>query len=89
MIDILDYDTFKNHQLGIKALETFVSTSLKIHVEYSIMESEGKNPDYNSVVLNRIKALDNITIDITFPAASHLQYANQLELQEEQEKLEM
>ena len=53
------------------------------------MESEGKNPDYNSVVLNRIKALDNITIDITFPAASHLQYANQLELQEEQEKLEM
>ena len=54
-----------------------------------IAESEGKNPDYNSMVLNRIKALDSITIDTTFPAASHLQHANQLGLDEERKKLEM
>lgn len=82
-INILDYDIFKNQQLGMEALETFVSRSLKIHVEYLISESKGEGPDYTSMVLNRIKALDNITINITFPAASHLQYANQLELNEE------
>ncbi|CAG8467112.1 11108_t:CDS:2 [Funneliformis mosseae] len=32
-----------------------------------------------------IKAVDNITINITFPAASHFQYANQLELNEQLE----
>lgn len=85
-IDILDYDIFKNHKLGMKALETFVAKSLKIHVGYLIAESKGENPDYTSMVLNRIKELDNITIDITFPAASQLQYANQLELREELEK---
>ena len=52
-------------------------------------ESDRKNPDYNTMVLNHIKALDGITIDITFPAASHLQHANQLDLQEEREKLEI
>ncbi|CAG8777905.1 8872_t:CDS:2, partial [Funneliformis caledonium] len=60
---------FKNHQPAMKSLETFVSKSLKIHIGYLIAESEGKNPDYNSMVLNRIKALDSITIDTTFPAA--------------------
>ena len=67
----------------MKSLETFVSKSLKIHIGYLIAESEGKNLDYNSMVLNRIKALDSITIDTTFPAASHLQHANQLGLDEE------
>ena len=85
-IDVLDYDIFKTNQLGMKALETFIATSLKIHIEYLIAESKGENPDYTSMVLNRIKELDNITIDFTFPAASHFQYANQLELQEEREK---
>ena len=65
---------------------TSLAMSLKIHVGYLVAESKGENPDYTSIVLNRIKELDNITIDITFPAASHLQYANQLELSEEREK---
>jgi hypothetical protein len=38
------------------------------------------------MVLDCVKELDHITINITFPAASHLQYANQLKLSEEQEK---
>src|SRR5438046_1119841 len=71
-LDILDYDAFKNYQLGVKALKSFVAMSLKIHVRYLVAESKGENPDYTSMVLNRIKELDNITIDITFPAASHL-----------------
>ena len=41
------------------------------------------------MVLNRIKALDSITIDTTFPAGSYVQHANQLGLDEEREKLEM
>ena len=57
----------------MKALETFVAASLKIHVEYLVAESNGENPDYTSMVLNCIKELDNITIDFTFPAASHFQ----------------
>jgi hypothetical protein len=85
-LDILDYNAFKTHQLGVKALKSFVAISLKVHVEYLVAEAKGENPDYTSI-LNRIKGLDNITIDITFPAASHLQYANQLELSEEREKL--
>ncbi|RIB26741.1 hypothetical protein C2G38_2264691 [Gigaspora rosea] len=84
-IDILDYDVFKNQQSSVKVLKTFIAKSLKIHLEYLIAESKGEDPDYNSMVLNRIKGLDNITINTTFPAASHLQYANQLELKEEQE----
>ncbi|CAG8761404.1 2993_t:CDS:2, partial [Gigaspora rosea] len=47
--------------------------------------SKGEEPDYTSTVLNRIKRLDNITINATFPAASRFQYANQLDLNEEQE----
>ena len=82
---MLDYDAFKNYQPGIKALTTFVAMSLKIHVRYLIAESNGDNPSY-PMVLDRVKELDNITIDITFPAASHIQYANQLELSEEREK---
>ena len=50
--------------------------SLKIHIGYLVAESKGENPDYTSIVLNRIKELDNITIDITFPTASYFQYAN-------------
>ena len=53
----------------MKSLETFVSKSLKIHIVYLIAESEGKNLDYNSMVLNRIKALDSITnfqLQVTF-----------------------
>ena len=38
------------------------------------------------MVFDCINELDHITVDITFPAASHFQYSNQLELQEEQEK---
>ena len=53
---------------------------------FIIAESKGENPNYTSMVLDRIKGLDKITINITFPAASHFQYANQLELQEEREK---
>lgn len=83
---MLDYDIFKNQQSGAKALEAFVARSLKIHVEYLIAESKGEDPDYTSTVLNRIKRSDNITINVTFPAASHFQYANQLELKEEQER---
>ena len=70
----------------MKALETFVAASLKIHVGYLVAESNGENSNYTSMVLNRIKELDNITIDISFPATSHFQYANQLELKEEREK---
>ncbi|CAG8803825.1 7767_t:CDS:1, partial [Racocetra fulgida] len=84
-IDILDYDIFKNRQPEVKSLETFIAKSLKIHVEFLKVESRGEDPDYNSMVLNRIKELDHITIDFKFPAASHLQYANQLELKEERE----
>ncbi|CAG8745016.1 17567_t:CDS:2, partial [Racocetra fulgida] len=84
-IDVLDYDVFKNQQLGVKALETFVARSLKIHMEYLIAESKGEDSDYISMVLNRIKGLDDITINITFPAASCFQYANRLKLKEEQE----
>ncbi|CAG8497303.1 18326_t:CDS:2 [Racocetra fulgida] len=73
-IDILDYDTFKNQQSVVKALETFVARSLKIHVEYLIAESNRKDSNYTSMVLNRIKGLDNITINITFPVAK---YSNQ------------
>ena len=86
-MDIIDYDIFKNQRLEMNALVTFVATSLKIHVIYLIAESKGENPDYNSTVLNRIKELDNITIDMTFPATSQLQHANQLDLKEEQERL--
>ncbi|CAG8809269.1 2678_t:CDS:1, partial [Racocetra fulgida] len=68
-IDILNYDVFKNQQSGVKALMTLVAKSLKIHLEYLIAESRGENPDYTSMVLNRVKKLDYITIDITFPAA--------------------
>ncbi|CAG8748380.1 16204_t:CDS:2 [Cetraspora pellucida] len=75
-IDILNYDVFKNQQSGVKALMTFISKCLKIHVEYLVAESRGGNPDYTSMVLNRVKELDYITIDITFPAASHFQHAN-------------
>ncbi|CAG8586812.1 2406_t:CDS:2, partial [Racocetra fulgida] len=85
-IDVLDYDIFKNQQSGVKALEAFVARSLKIHVEYLIVESKGEDPNYTSIVLNRIKKLDNITINIAFLAASHFQYASQLEFEEEQER---
>ena len=44
----------------MKALETFVAASLKIHVGYLVAESNGENPDYTSMVLNHIKELDNI-----------------------------
>ena len=86
-IDILDYDIFKNHQIGINALKTFVIMSINIHIEYLILESNRKNPDYTFTVLNCIKELDNIMIDNTFLVASHLQYANQLDLKEEHKKL--
>ncbi|CAG8624913.1 24906_t:CDS:2 [Gigaspora margarita] len=46
-------------------------------------ESKGENSDYNSMVLNHIKELDSLIINYKFPATSHLQYANQLELKEE------
>ncbi|CAG8796698.1 7313_t:CDS:2, partial [Cetraspora pellucida] len=46
-----------------------------------------ERPNYTSMVLNRIKELDNITINFTFPAASYYQYVNQLELKEEKENL--
>ncbi|CAG8819543.1 18673_t:CDS:1, partial [Racocetra fulgida] len=81
-IDVLDYNIFKNQWSGVKTLETLVAKSLKIHVDYLIAESKGKDPDYTSMVLNPIKRLDNITINTTFPAASHSQHANQLELKE-------
>ncbi|RIA99925.1 hypothetical protein C2G38_2052003, partial [Gigaspora rosea] len=77
----------KKRQSSVKVLKTFIAKSLKIHLEYLIAESKGEDPDYNSMVLNRIKGLDNITINTTFLAASHLQYANQLELKEEQESV--
>ncbi|CAG8533750.1 15123_t:CDS:2 [Racocetra fulgida] len=86
-IDALDYDIFKNRQSEAKSLENFIAASLKIHVEFLIAESKGEDPDYNSMVLNRIKELDNITINFQFSAASHLQYANQLELKEERGRL--
>ncbi|GES73916.1 hypothetical protein RCL_jg4326.t1 [Rhizophagus clarus] len=41
-----------------------------------IAESKGEGPDYTSMVLNRVKALDNITINIAFPAASYLKYVD-------------
>ncbi|CAG8813730.1 1388_t:CDS:1, partial [Racocetra fulgida] len=81
-IDILDYDTFKNCQPEVNSLETFIAKSFKIHVKFLKAESNGENTDYNFMVLNRIKELDYITINFKFPAASHLQYANQLELKE-------
>ncbi|CAG8789490.1 15201_t:CDS:1, partial [Racocetra fulgida] len=67
----------------VKALINFVAKSLKIHIEYLIADSRGENPDYTSMVLNHVKELDYITIILTFLAASHFQYANQLELKEE------
>ncbi|CAG8845772.1 18513_t:CDS:2, partial [Gigaspora margarita] len=67
-----------------KSIKNFIAKSFKIHLEYLIAESKGKDPDYNSIVLNRIKGLNNIMINTTFLAASYLQYANQLELKEEQ-----
>ncbi|CAG8590642.1 10640_t:CDS:2 [Dentiscutata heterogama] len=85
-IDVLDYDTFKNRQLEVNLLETFIAKSLKIHVEFLKAESRGEDLDYNSIVLNRIKELDYITIGFKFSATSNLQYANQLELKEEREK---
>ena len=72
--------------MELNALVTFVAVSLRIHVTYLIVESKGERPD-KSMVLNRIKGLDNITIDIKFPAASRLRYANQLNLKEERERL--
>ncbi|CAG8539598.1 24173_t:CDS:10 [Gigaspora margarita] len=81
-IDILDYNIFKNQRLSVKALITFVSKNLKIHIEYLASESREENPDYTSIVLNHVKELDYITIDVMFLATSHFQYANQLELQE-------
>ncbi|CAG8503182.1 1562_t:CDS:2 [Cetraspora pellucida] len=86
-IDILDYDTFKNRQPEVNSLETFIARSLKIHAEFLKAESNGENTDYNSMVLSCIKELDYITINFKFLAASHLQYANQLKLKEEREKL--
>ncbi|CAG8800388.1 23937_t:CDS:2, partial [Gigaspora rosea] len=68
-IDILDYDVFKNQQSSVKVLKTFIAKSLKIHLEYLIAESKGEDPNYNSMVLNCIKGLDNIPINTTFPAA--------------------
>ncbi|RIB12289.1 hypothetical protein C2G38_2201035 [Gigaspora rosea] len=73
----------------VKALEALVARSLKIHVEYLILESKGADSDYTSTVLNHIKRLDNITINATFPAASCFQYANQLDLNKEQESNEL
>ncbi|CAG8758812.1 42705_t:CDS:10, partial [Gigaspora margarita] len=74
-IDVLDYDTFKNCQPESQNT-------------CGILESriERRRPDYNSMVLNRIKELDHITIGFKFLATSNLQYANQLELKEEREK---
>lgn len=68
-------------------LKTFVAKSLQIHIEYLIAEFNEERPNYTSMVLNRIKDLDNITINFTFPAASYYQYANQLELKEEKANL--
>ncbi|KAF0511009.1 hypothetical protein F8M41_018355 [Gigaspora margarita] len=85
-INALDYDIFKNQRSGVKALEALVARSLKIHVEYLILESKEEDSDYTSTVLNHIKRLDNITINATFLAASCFQYANQLDFNEEQER---
>ncbi|CAG8518237.1 4529_t:CDS:2 [Dentiscutata erythropus] len=81
-IDALDFDAFKSRQPEVKSLENFIAASIKIHVEFLIAESK-EDPDYNSIVLNRIKELNNTTTNFKFPAASHLQHANQLELKEE------
>ncbi|RIB17574.1 hypothetical protein C2G38_2142556 [Gigaspora rosea] len=78
-------NSYLDIQSGVKVLEALVARSLKIHVEYLILESKGEDPDYTSTVLNHIKRLDNITINATFPAASRFQYANQLNLNKEQE----
>ncbi|CAG8801434.1 25036_t:CDS:1, partial [Racocetra persica] len=67
----------------VNSLKTFIVKSLKIYVEFLKAESNRENTDYNSMVLSRIKELDNITINFKFQAASHLQYANQLKLKEE------
>ncbi|RIB09035.1 hypothetical protein C2G38_2209987 [Gigaspora rosea] len=56
-------------------------------MKYLIAEFKEEDSDYNSKVLNYIKELNNIIINITFSAASHLQYANQLKLKEEQERI--
>ncbi|KAF0461078.1 hypothetical protein F8M41_000487 [Gigaspora margarita] len=82
-IDALDYDTFKSYQSEVKSLKTLIATSLEIHTGFLIAESKGENSDYNSMVLNHIKELDSLTINCKFLAASYLQYANQLELEEE------
>ncbi|CAG8471731.1 26089_t:CDS:10, partial [Racocetra persica] len=67
-IDILDYNVFIKQQLGVKALVTLVA--IRIHVEYLIAESKGENLYYTSMVLNHVKELDNIIIDIIFLAAT-------------------
>ncbi|CAG8471444.1 27169_t:CDS:2 [Racocetra persica] len=70
-IDILDYDIFIKQQSGVKVLVKLVARSLKIYVEYLIAKSKGENSDYAFMVLNHIKELDNITIDIGFLAATN------------------
>ncbi|CAG8739169.1 3249_t:CDS:2 [Dentiscutata erythropus] len=69
-IDILDYDTLKNHQPEVNSLETFIAKSLKIYVKFLKAESRREDPNYNSIVLNCIKELDHITISFKFPATS-------------------
>ncbi|CAG8681891.1 26680_t:CDS:2 [Gigaspora margarita] len=86
-IDALDYNTFKSYQSEVKSLKTLIATSFEIHMKFLIAESKGENLNYNFMVLNHIKELDSLTINCKFLAASHLQYANQLELKEEQERL--
>ncbi|CAG8446702.1 11875_t:CDS:2, partial [Scutellospora calospora] len=70
-IDIFDYNSFQDNQVEVNVLKTFVAKSLQIHVEYLIAESNGKSPNYTSIVLNCIKELDNITINFTFLAATY------------------
>ncbi|CAG8522666.1 39064_t:CDS:2, partial [Gigaspora margarita] len=70
-IDALDYNIFKNQQSGVKALEALVTRSLKIHVEYLILESKGKDPDYTFTVLNHDLNNNNLNPQISHPLFSN------------------
>ena len=79
-LEASDYSEFEKFPSSLKSLELFVAESLRIHVEHLIAIHNKKNPSYCENVLEKIKKLDHLTLQLFIPSTSRRNYVNELEL---------
>ena len=56
---------------------------MKIHIEYLIAIHNRKKSSYSEDVLAKIKKLDQLTFKLSIPSASRRNYANELDIDQE------